>query len=145
MYSTNNIKFYYLKFMMAKRTYSILSDYCISQCYFYLINKDFRKQSVRRFYPANLEFPFLFCFLFSNSAVFTISDHKSLIHTCKNIIGKVRVTNHNYFFEQIPLRSKKTERFEKLLGFSRSHFIVARGSVSLSCATTPHPSCFSKF
>ena len=82
-------------FMMAKRTFSILSDYCISQCDFYLINKDFRKQSVRRFYPANLEFPFLFCFLFSNSAVFTITDHKSLIHTCKNIIGKVRVTNHN--------------------------------------------------
>ena len=45
---------------------------------------------------------------------------------------------------QLPLRSKKAERFEKLLRFDRSHYIVTRGSVSLSCATTPHPSCFSK-
>ena len=39
-------------------------------------------------------------------------------------------------------RSKKTGRFEKLLGFSRSHLIVTRGSVSLSCASAPHPSRF---
>ena len=43
-----------------------------------------------------------------------------------------------------PFRSKKAGRFEKLLGFSRSHFIVTRSSVSLSYATTPHLSCFSK-
>ena len=48
---------------------------------------------------------------------------------------------HNY---QLLLGSEKAGRFEKLLGFARSHFIVTRGSVSLSCATTPHPSCFSK-
>ena len=41
------------------------------------------------------------------------------------------------------LRSKKTGRFEKLLGFGRSHSIVTHNSVSLSCATTPQPSCFS--
>ena len=35
----------------------------------------------------------------------------------------------------IPLRSKKTRRFEKLLGFSRSHTIVTRHSVSLSYAS----------
>ena len=44
----------------------------------------------------------------------------------------------------LSLRSKNAGRFEKLLGFARSHFIVTRGSVSLSCATTPHPPCFSK-
>ena len=43
-----------------------------------------------------------------------------------------------------PFRSKKAGRFEKLLGFARSHFIATRGSVSLSCATTPHPSWFPK-
>ena len=42
----------------------------------------------------------------------------------------------------VPLRSKKAGRFEKLLGFARSHSIVTRYSVSLSRATTPHPSCF---
>ena len=41
-------------------------------------------------------------------------------------------------------RTKNAGRFEKLLGFARSHFIATRGSVSLLCATTPHPSCFSK-
>ena len=44
----------------------------------------------------------------------------------------------------VPLRSKKGGRFEKLVGFARSHSIVTRGSVSLSCATTPHPTCLSK-
>ena len=44
----------------------------------------------------------------------------------------------------LPLRSKKAGRFLKLFGFSRSHSIVTRGSVSLSCAPTPHPFCFSK-
>ena len=43
----------------------------------------------------------------------------------------------------LPIRSKKAGNFEKLLGFARSHSIVTRGSVSLSCATTPHISCFS--
>ena len=46
--------------------------------------------------------------------------------------------------QSLALRSKKAGRFEKLLGFARSHSIVTRGSVSLSCATTPHSSCFSK-
>ena len=44
----------------------------------------------------------------------------------------------------VPLRSKKAERFEKLLGFAWSHSIETRSSVSLSCAITPHPSSFSK-
>ena len=44
----------------------------------------------------------------------------------------------------LPLISKKAGRFEKLLGFARSHSIVRSGSVSLSCATIPHPSFFSK-
>ena len=48
--------------------------------------------------------------------------------------------------DNIPsLRSEKTGKFEKLLGFARSHSIVTRDSVSLSCATTPHASCFSKY
>ena len=42
------------------------------------------------------------------------------------------------------LRSKKAGRFEKLLGFAKSHSIVTRGSVNLSCATTQYTSCFSK-
>ena len=45
---------------------------------------------------------------------------------------------------KLPFRSEKAGRCEKLLGFARSHSIVTRGSVSLSCATTPHPCCFSK-
>ena len=44
----------------------------------------------------------------------------------------------------LPLRSEKAGRFEKLLSFAMSHSIVTLGSVSLSCATTPHPSRFSK-
>ena len=40
-------------------------------------------------------------------------------------------------FDELSLRSKKAGRLKKLLGFARSHFIVPRGSVSLSCATTP--------
>ena len=44
----------------------------------------------------------------------------------------------------MPLTFRKAGRFEKLVGFARSPFIVTRGSVTLSCATTPHPSCFSK-
>ena len=39
----------------------------------------------------------------------------------------------------LPLRSKKAGIFEKLLGIARSHFIVTRGPVSLSCATQPFP------
>ena len=35
----------------------------------------------------------------------------------------------------LSLRFKKAGRFEKLLGFTGSHFIVTRGSVSLSCST----------
>ena len=36
----------------------------------------------------------------------------------------------------------KAGSFEKLLGLARSQIIVTRGSVSLSCATTPHTSRF---
>ena len=32
---------------------------------------------------------------------------------------------------------KKAGRFERLLGFARSHFIVSRGSVSLPCTLPP--------
>ena len=49
----------------------------------------------------------------------------------------------NYYI--VRLRSKKAGRFEKLLGFARSYSIVTRGSVSLSCATSTHSSCFSKY
>ena len=51
-----------------------------------------------------------------------------------------------FYFDKFSIssRSKKAGRFKKLLGSARSHFIVTRGSVSLSCATTLHPSRFSK-
>ena len=48
------------------------------------------------------------------------------------------------FINLIPLRSTKAGRFEKLLCFARSQSVVARGSVNLSCPTSPHLSCFSK-
>ena len=32
---------------------------------------------------------------------------------------------------------------ERLFRFANSHLIATRDSESLSCATTPHPSCFS--
>ena len=35
----------------------------------------------------------------------------------------------------VPLTSKKGGRFEKLVGFARSHSIMTRGSASLSCAS----------
>ena len=41
--------------------------------------------------------------------------------------------------KNLNLRSKKAGKFEKLLTFARSQFILTRGSVSLSCATTPKP------
>ena len=44
----------------------------------------------------------------------------------------------------VPLRSKKAGRFEIILDFARSHSIVPHGSVSFSCASTPHLSCFSE-
>ena len=39
--------------------------------------------------------------------------------------------------------TRQAGRLEEVLGFARSHFIVTRGSVSHSCATTQHPSRFS--
>ena len=45
----------------------------------------------------------------------------------------------------ISFKSRKAGRYEKLLGFARSHSFVTRGSVSLSCATSSHSSCFSKY
>ena len=44
---------------------------------------------------------------------------------------------------QLPLRSKKAGKFEKFHGFARGHTIVTPCLMSLSCATTPHTSCFS--
>ena len=46
--------------------------------------------------------------------------------------------------KKLPLRSKKAGRYEKLLGFDMIHTIVTLDSVSLSSATTPHLSYFSK-
>ena len=51
---------------------------------------------------------------------------------------------HSLLGDILSLGFKKAGRFEKLLGFARSQSIVARGSVSLSFATTQHLSCFSK-
>ena len=62
-------------------------------------------------------------------------------------IRKIKKNGHFRYLGSVPvlaLRSKKAGRFKILLGFARSHSIVTRGSVSLSCATTPHPSYFSK-
>ena len=39
---------------------------------------------------------------------------------------------------QVPLRYEKAGRFEKLLGFAKTHSFVTHGSVRLSCATTAH-------
>ena len=58
----------------------------------------------------------------------------------KTFINKLNSTFSNL---NVPWRSKKAGRFGKLLAFARSHSIVTRGSVSVSCATTPHASCFS--
>ena len=44
---------------------------------------------------------------------------------------------------QVPLRYEKAGRLEELLGFSRSHSFLKRGSVRLYCETTAHSSCFS--
>ena len=56
-----------------------------------------------------------------------------------NLYEALKFTENN-----VPLRSKKAGRFEKLLDFAGSHSIVTRGSVSLLCATTPQPYRFSK-
>ena len=45
---------------------------------------------------------------------------------------KIKDRSQNKFDDYVTVKFKKAGRFEKLLGF-------ARGSVSLSCATTPHP------
>ena len=42
----------------------------------------------------------------------------------------------NFYVNLVPIRSKKAWRFKELLGYARSHSIVTRGSVTLSCATT---------
>ena len=74
-------------------------------------------------------------------------------HKYATDMKKTKLKKHGYFMftvfflngqKILPLRFKKAGRFEKLLCFARSHFIVTCGSVSLSCATTPHPSYFSK-
>ena len=44
----------------------------------------------------------------------------------------------------LTIKILKAGRFEKLRGFTRIYSFPTRGSVSLSCATTPNPSCFSK-
>ena len=48
-------------------------------------------------------------------------------------------TGYLYNRLYLPLRSKNTGKFEKLLGFTRSHSIMTRGLVSVSGANTPHP------
>ena len=63
-----------------------------------------------------------------------MGNHLNLINL---IYIKVRIYN-------IPLGFKKVGRFEKLLGFAVSPLSVTRASVSISYATTPYPSCFSK-
>ena len=47
----------------------------------------------------------------------------------------MRVMTKNFKFQ---------EKFLNILGIARSHFIMTGGSLSLSSATTPHPTCFSK-
>ena len=39
---------------------------------------------------------------------------------------------------------RKSGRFETLFRFANSHSIMTTDLMSLSCATTPHPSCFFK-
>ena len=48
-------------------------------------------------------------------------------------------------FIKLPFKSQKAGGLLKHLGFARNHSIVTRSSVSLSSATTPQTSCFSKF
>ena len=55
-----------------------------------------------------------------------------------------RETTESYLIYHLALRSKKAGRFEKLIGFARSHSIVTHDSVSLLCAITPPRSYFSK-
>ena len=55
-------------------------------------------------------------------------------------VGEIKKIDKLY----LPLTSKKAGRSDRLLGFARSLYIVTRDSASLLCATTPHPSYFSK-
>ena len=81
-------------------------------------------------------------------------DHNSLLVIGLGVLGFIlheqrddlRVLHaiSGFLNYNLPLRSKKAGRFDKLLCFARSHFVVTGGSVSLSCATRLHPSCFSK-
>ena len=69
--------------------------------------------------------------------IYQVFDGETLMSVHKILITRfLRLT-----FDHLDL---KTGRFEKLLGFARSHFIVTCGSVSLSCATKPYPSRFYK-
>ena len=62
------------------------------------------------------------------------------------IEGEMKKTAKCDFFRKksVTIKILKSREIEILLGITWSHFIVTRGSVSRSCATTPHPSCFSK-
>ena len=66
----------------------------------------------------------------------------------KQMESVLRIGEGTWFFINyisfLPLRSEKAGRFYKLFSFARSDSIVTRGSVSLSCVTTSHTSCFSK-
>ena len=70
----------------------------------------------------------------------TIEDYSSDESSGTSVYDEISV----YSSSQVKLRSQKVGRFDKLPGWARSHFIVIRGSVSLSCGTTSHPSCFSE-
>ena len=59
----------------------------------------------------------------------------------RNLKTLLQVT---YFFVRITIKIWKSREIGETPFFARSHCIVTRGSVSLLCATTPHPSCFSK-
>ena len=69
--------------------------------------------------------------------LFTSSNHVDTLLKQKkiNFQSNKKFTTHKRATKKQPdlaFRSKKAGRFEKLLGFARSHSIVARGSVSLS-------------
>ena len=79
-------------------------------------------------------------FLIAKASTMTLSFPNILILNIREIVMIISCLTSSYHFGSTILNSG---RFEKLLGFARSHSILTRGSNGLSCAT-PHPSCFSK-
>ena len=66
----------------------------------------------------------------------TVTPTRSKILSLKSDKNNLQVSKNILI---LSLRSRKAGRFQKLLGFAKSHSIVTRGSVSLTCATKPHP------